>query len=158
MIRRWDVGSASRVTTRRAIRRPANATRVTCIALAVAVALGMGCGGGAQSVAVGPIDLGPSPKEVMFFGPVPAPGPAHELVFEFERPGDSHHAGGIAAVLVTPQGRRDSLLDASVDRRGEALVALRGRTSESGTSYRAVVLSSESPVRLREIHWSSGGK
>ena len=135
----------------------------------VTVALGAGLyamfsaeGGRPQSVAVGPLEIGPTPREVMFFGPVPATGPRCELCFEFDRPDDSRAASQVRVVLVTPEGRQDTLWNPEVDRRGERRVCLIDRSiavrEEPGRRYRSAWLWSETTMRVDELRFWSGGK
>jgi hypothetical protein len=115
-----------------------------------------------ELVAEGPLALSTTPLEVPFSHPVTAPGPERELCFEFYLPGESRNAGRIRATLITTEGRRDELRAPKVDRRGESLVCLSSREEASGAAatpvrYRAAELSSDVPVKLRQIRWWSGG-
>jgi hypothetical protein len=112
-----------------------------------------------ERVVEGTVALDATPKEVVFLTPVTARGPRRELCFEFDRPGASHRAAEIRAVLVTDKGAREELHPVEVDRRGEALVCLlhrTGTTKEGQVRYQAVILSSPTPMRLRQIRWWSG--
>lgn len=114
--------------------------------------------GRTERVADGPIRLEAIPKEVAFLRPVAATGPGRELCFEFGKPADSHAASDIRATLVTTTGRREDFRPDEVDRRGEALVCLlQGTGAAPEVRYRAVILSSETPARVRQIRWWSGG-
>lgn len=122
-----------------------------------------GCDSGGTVVA-GPRDISSSPQEIAFLGPVPVSGPRRELCFDFQPPGESLKAPSLLAVLVTTEGRRDSLQERQLDRRGEGTVCLIAALPDSleieqlrGTHYRGVELrSSAPPVHLKAIRWWSG--
>jgi hypothetical protein len=86
---------------------------------------------------------------------MPAGGLRWELCFEFDRPGESHQAGDIQAVLLTPSGRRQLFVDVELDRRGESIVCQIGRT-DAGEEvvFDSVELTAPEPLRLR---WLRGG-
>ena len=118
-----------------------------------------------QVVTEGPIHLGADAQEVPFSHPVTAYGPELHLCLEFGRPGDSRAAGAVHAVLITVEGRHDTLQARSVDRRGEALVCLEDRVAGvtgagaapgSPARYRAALLRSEVPVQVRALRWYGG--
>ena len=123
------------------------------------------CGRG-QLVATGPIHLDRTPQEVVFVEPVRATGGRPALCLEFHPPGHSREAARIHVALLTTTGSREPWLNPSVDRRGEGTVCLAAGTSEdpprpdAGTSerpaYRAVELSSEVPLSVRQIRWEAG--
>jgi hypothetical protein len=132
-------------------------------ALLLGLSLASGCGPRGTVVA-GPREISANPQEIAFLGPVPVAGPRRELCFDFDPPGESHKAKSLRAVLVTNQGRRDTLLDPRLDRRGESRVCLvapapspAAAAELRGVHYRGVELSSsDPPVRLRAIRWWSG--
>lgn len=112
--------------------------------------------------AQGPIDVAGTPVVVQFDRPFASTGGDCDLRLEFDRPGDSRHARSIHAVLVTSEGRRDTLTGVRLDRRGENVVSLIGRPGPAAAgdqeqrSYRALELRSEVPLRLSGIRGSSG--
>ena len=104
-----------------------------------------------------PVTLSAAPREVPFLQPVTAATSRRELCLVFETPGESDAASKVQAVLITTEGRRERLIPSRVDRRGEALVCLCDERGGAGpVRYRAAELSSETPVRVREIRWWSG--
>lgn len=114
------------------------------------------------ALARGGFELSAQPTVVRFEAPVLATGTAWELCFEFDRPGDSHEAEHIQAVLLTAQGERHALTEVEPDRRGESVVCLEGRTTgvssgdgattpQAPVRYEAVELSTSVPVRVREL-------
>lgn len=113
----------------------------------------------------GPQEISSSPREIAFLGPVPVSGPRRELCFDFNPPGESMKAATLEAVLITTTGRRDTLHQPRLDRRGEARVCLiatapepQGAEQLRGIQYRGVELRSTAPpVRVRAIRWWSGG-
>jgi hypothetical protein len=121
------------------------------------LALTVGCSRPAL-LASGPIDVDRSPHVVRFERPIPASGPRWELCFEFGRPGDSHKAGDIQAVLLTPSGRRQPFVDVELDRRGESVVCQIGRV-DTGEEvvFASVELIAPGPVRLRGLRGGSAG-
>ena len=116
-------------------------------------------------LARGPIQLNESPTVVRFAHPVPSVGALWEICFEFELPGDSHHAGSIHAVLVSTSGHRYELSEPELDRRGEHRVCQIGRVapidSSAGVSqdepvtFESIELSTAVPVRLRGLRGGS---
>ena len=120
--------------------------------------------GSSDTVVAGPQTISASPHEVPFLGPVPVAGPRRRLCFDFDPPGESHNAPFLQAVLLAVDGRRDSVLDPSLDRRGEGRVCMivpepKGAEADRlrGTRYRGVELLSTGPeVRLHAIRWWSG--
>ncbi|TAJ03405.1 MAG: hypothetical protein EPO68_17470 [Planctomycetota bacterium] len=84
-------------------------------------------------------------------------GPVWESCFEFEQPGDSHHAHAIRVVLLDTSGRRYELTESESDRRGESLVALTGRiaVSENSPTLEAAELTSPVALRLRVLRGES---
>lgn len=108
-------------------------------------------------LARGPFELSAQPTVVRFEEPVLASGTGWELCLEFDRPGDSHEAEHLQAVLLTTEGARHALAEVELDRRGESVVCLEGRV-DGATSvpsptvrYEAVELSTSVPVRVREL-------
>lgn len=128
------------------------------------VAGGTACGS-KGTVMAGPQEISSTPREVVFLGPVPVSGPRRELCFDFDPPGESLKAPTLEAVLVTTTGRRDTLHQPQVDRRGEGRVCLidtvpepQGAEQLRGIQYRGVELRSTAPpVRVKAIWWWSGG-
>ena len=108
-----------------------------------------------ELLASGPIEVDRSPRLVRFARPVAASGPRWELCFGFDRPGDSHRAGDIQAVLNTSSGRQQLFVDVELDRRGESIVCQIGRI-DSGEEvvFDSVELTAPEPLRLR---WLRGG-
>ena len=104
-----------------------------------------------------PLELTESPAVVRLERPVAATGPSWELCFEFDLPGDSHGAGGIAAVLVAASGQRHPIVDPELDRRGESVVCQRGRIEalDPGETVDAIELTATEPLRLRRIRGGS---
>lgn len=124
---------------------------------------GSACGR-TERVAKGPIALTPTPQAVAFSHVVTVFGLSRELCLEFERPGDSHSAAGVHAVLITAEGRLERL-QPTLDRPGEAIVCLVDVGRDPGTSagsaanpvqYRAAELRSDVPVTLRSLRWYGG--
>ncbi|HEU5179870.1 MAG TPA: hypothetical protein VFW45_03695 [Candidatus Polarisedimenticolia bacterium] len=114
----------------------------------------------------GPVDLGPSPIVTRFERPMRVSGARWEICFEFDRPGDSHDAEAIDAVLLADSGQRHPLVDSELDRRGEATVCRIGRIDawepggriepeEKELRFVAVELSSAKWLRLRQIRGGS---
>ena len=115
-----------------------------------------------EVVAEGPLLLDATSREVPFSHPVTAYGPSCDLCLEFANPGKSGATSGVHVVLVTVEGRHDTLDAPSVDRRGEAMVCLidrgvraRGRVHWP-VQYRAALMWSEVPIRLRALRWYGG--
>jgi hypothetical protein len=137
------------------------------LALAIASVLlsGVGCDRSPQLLRA-PIHIGPSVTAVRLEPPLHVLGPEFELRFEFDRPGDSHHAGRIQVALVTSDGSRDTLRDVRLDRRGEGTVSQIGRleldraASARSRIYGVMELWSDVPLRLRGVRGSSsrGGR
>jgi len=76
------------------------------------------------------------------------------LCFEFDPPGDSHHAAAIQVVLIAESGERVPLMDPAIDRVGEAAVcqiAALVPPHAGQSAFRGVELSSVPPVRVRAI-------
>jgi hypothetical protein len=123
--------------------------------------------GRTQLAATGPIRLDRAPQEVVFVEPVRASGARPVLCLEFHPPGDSREAARIHVALLTTTGSREPWLNPSVDRRGESTVCLAAGTDENPPrpdagapgrpAYRAVELSSEVPLSVRQIRWGAGG-
>ncbi len=108
----------------------------------------------------GPIDLTERPSTVYFVQPVPSYGQTWELCFEFDLPGDSHHAATIHATLVSVSGSRATISTPTLDRRGETTACQIGQLAEAqpeatGIAYEAVELYSAVPLRLRGIRGGS---
>lgn len=118
------------------------------------------CSGGCTrtpSLASGPIELDTRPTLVRFERPVPVSGTGWELCFEFSRPGDSHDAGRIEAVLIGAGGARHALTESHLDRRGEAVVCRVGSLPSAGSAVlEAVELSAPAGIRLRGLR--GGGR
>ncbi len=119
--------------------------------------------GSSGTVVASSVEVTPHGAETLFLGPVPVSGPRRELCFDFDPPGESRNADQIHAVLVAMGGRRDTLTDPIVDRRGETRVCLVAREPSTtelaqlpGTRYRSVELWSNVPVRIRTVRWWSG--
>ena len=114
----------------------------------------------------GPQEISSTPQQITFLGPVPVSGsgPRRELCFDFNSRRESDKAATLQAVLLTTEGRRDTLLDPAVDRRGESricLVASRPSAAEilslQESQYRGVELTTGAPpVHVRTIRWWSG--
>jgi hypothetical protein len=118
---------------------------------------------GTGAVVAGPVDITSTPQQVTFLGPVPVAGLRRELCFDFDPPGESHKAGQLQAVLIATDGRRDSLIVARIDRRGEARVCLIAadpaptqQARLAATRYRAVELWAITDVHVRTLRWWSG--
>jgi hypothetical protein len=128
------------------------------IAAAVFIVL-LGCVAGCgrpPDLAHGPIDLTDRPTTVRFVHPVSWSGESWELCFEFDLPGDSHHAATIHATLVSSSGSRAEMSTPRLDRRGESTVCQFGQLAgakpeATAVAYDAVELSSKVPLRLRGI-------
>ena len=140
-------------------------SRRTRSALAIAISVLAACAR-TERLADGPINLEPTPKEVAFVLPV-ASAPRRDLCFEFANPGESHGAPWIHVQLVRSDGSHEDFVPTEIDRRGETLVcfcstsenmATAGTPAPTATTYRAAVLWSEKPVRLRQIRWWSGAR
>jgi hypothetical protein len=138
-----------------------------CILAAAITLVVVGCSP-LPRLARGPIDLGSAPTVVRFAQPVHTQGPGWEFRFEFDRPGDSDHAGEIHATLVTSEGYRYALTEVRLDRQGERLVSQSGRLeSDDATrapsppghapTFVAVELRTDVPVRLRALRGAPTG-
>lgn len=135
------------------------------LVVAVLMMAGGSACGSHGTVMAGPQEISSSPREIAFLGPVPVSGPRRELCFDFNPPGESLKAATLEAVLVTTTGRRDTLQQPQVDRRGEGQVCLiasapgpQDAEQLRGVQYRGVELRSTAPpVRVRAIRWWSGG-
>ena len=109
----------------------------------------------------GPIDVHRSPSRAALVHPARADVPGWELCFDFERADDSRSAKTIDATLIAASGRGYRLVDASLDRRGEAIVCQVGHLAEQDSRARngrwstvvveALELSVQSPVRIRSV-------
>jgi hypothetical protein len=117
-------------------------------------------------LAEGPISINAIPTTVWFEKAVPASEPSWELCYEFNIPGESHQGVRIQAVLVAASGQRYVLADREVDRRGESIVCQVGRiagkepgapgpAAASPIVFEAAELSSNTPLRLRELRGGS---
>jgi hypothetical protein len=134
------------------------------ISLFLTTVFGAAACGRRPTVVAGAQDITSAPQQITFLGPVPVSGPRRELCFDFDPPQESDKASTLQAVLLTTEGRRDSLVEPTVDRRGEGRVCLvAARPSEEevarfqGTQYRGVELtSSNPPVHVKTIRWWSG--
>ena len=133
------------------------------LSAALALLGAMACGT-RPTVVAGPQEISSAPQQIRFLGPVPVSGPRRELCFDFDPPGESQKASTLQAVLLTTEGRRDTLPEPGVDRRGESrvcLVADHPSAAEEarlqGSQYRGVELTSSAPpVRVKVIRWWSG--
>lgn len=106
-------------------------------------------------LARGPIDVTATTATIPFAQPAPAAGPTWELLFVFDRPGDSHAADKLRVALVDASGARHALVAPRLDRRGESQVCLIGAleppVAGAGATFTAMELSSDSPVRLEAV-------
>lgn len=133
------------------------------LSAALALLGAMACGT-RPTVVAGPQEISSAPQQITFLGPVPVSGPRRELCFDFDPPGESQKASTLQAVLLTTEGRRDTLLEPGLDRRGESrvcLVAEHPSVAEvarlEGSQYRGVELTSSAPpVHVKAIRWWSG--
>jgi hypothetical protein len=139
------------------------ATAVAALSAASALLGAIACGT-PPTVVAGAQEISSTPQQITFLGPVPVSGPRRELCFDFDPPGESQKASSLQAVLLTSEGRRDTLLGPDVDRRGESrvcLVADHPSAAEvarlEGSQYRGVEpTSSAPPVHVKAIRWWSG--
>jgi hypothetical protein len=139
------------------------ASAVAALSAASALLGAIACGT-PPTVVSGPQEISSTPQQITFLGPVPVSGPRRELCFDFDPPGESQKASTLQAVLLTTEGRRDTLLEPGVDRRGESRVCLvadhPSATEEArlqGSQYRGVELTSSAPpVHVKVIRWWSG--
>lgn len=117
-------------------------------------------------LARGPFDVKETPTVIRFDETARSSGPIWEMCFEFAHQRDSRNAGEIRTVLLSTSGRRYTLADVHLDRRGEAMVSQVGRVvaveprvggvSESDAIlFEAVELSSDVPVGLRALRGGS---
>ena len=118
-----------------------------------------GCGR-PPNLANGPVALTERPTTVRFIQPVSSSGQTWELCFQFDLPGDSHHAATIHATLLSSSGTRAVISTPTLDRRGESTVCQIGQLARAEPeatviTYESVELSSEVPVRLRGIRGGS---
>jgi len=119
--------------------------------------------GQSPTVVAGAQEISSTPQQITFLGPVPVSGPRRELCFDFDQPRDSDKAATLRAVLLTTEGRRDTLV-ARVERRGESracLVADEPSADEvarlQGSQYRGVELTTSAPpLHVKTIRWWSG--
>ena len=131
--------------------------------IAALAVLGATACGRRPTVVAGPQEISSTPQQITFLGPVPVSGPRRELCFDFDPPRESDKASTLQAVLLTTEGRRDTLLPL-VDRRGESRVCLVADEPSAvevarlqGSQYRGVELtSSDPPVHVKTIRWWSG--
>lgn len=100
----------------------------------------------------GPIELGPEPIQIQFSDSLRSSSDLWEVWMEFRRSRDSHHAARVQAVLISPDGIRDSLRVTDIDRRGEAIICLTGELRDrKATHYRGMELRADRPMRLRQL-------
>jgi len=139
--------------------------RRTGSAWAIAVSVLAACAK-SERVAEGPLSLDTTPQEVPFLLPV-ASAPRRDLCFEFANPRESHGASWIHVQLVRTDGGHEDFVPTAIDRRGETRLcfcsisenaATAGTPTPTAATYRAAVLWSEKPVRLRQIRWWSGAR
>lgn len=136
--------------------RICNAMRTTAAVFFIAIIGSVAGCGRPPNLADGPIDLTERPTTVRFIQPVPSYGQTWELCFEFDLPGDSHHAATIHATLVSSSGSRVAISAQTLDRRGESTVCQIGQLAKAQpeatvTAYESVELYSDVPLRLRGI-------
>ena len=129
--------------------------KAATVILVVFIGSVAGCGR-PPNLADGPIDLTERPTTVRFIQPAPASGQTWELCFEFDLPGDSHHAASIHATLLSSSGSRAAIATPTLDRRGESTVCQLGQLAGAQpdatvTAYDALELTSDVPLRLRGI-------
>jgi len=152
-------GMSSRMSAARSRARPVAPNLIAALAL-----LGSTACGRKTTVVAGPQEISSTPQQITFLGPVPVSGPRRELCFDFNSRRESDKAATLQAVLLTTEGRRDTLLDPAVDRRGESricLVASRPSAADivslQGSQYLGVELTTGAPpVHVRTIRWWSG--
>ena len=126
---------------------------------AVLLLLAAGCGGG--ELVAGATSLDETSREIQFRALAPVNGPGYGLSFEFETPDESKAAETFDVALVDATENRRLKLQYKADRVGERTVVLRAvgdARGLAGKSFRAAIVSSTMPVRVREIRWFAGGE
>ncbi len=111
----------------------------------------VGCARDTVTTLARDITLDSSATTVPFTAPLVVAAGPRGLCFEFARPGDSHFARSITAILVSGGSVRDTVRG-RVDRIGESSVCLRDSTRTPRT-YHALVVAAPRRAAVRYLEW-----
>lgn len=111
----------------------------------------VGCARDTRTTLAHDITIDSSATAVSFTAPLVVAAGPRALCFEFERPGDSHFAHSITAILASGDSVRDTVRG-RVDRIGESSVCLRDSTRTPRT-YHALVVAAPRRAAVRYLEW-----